>query len=68
MTEKDENITSDKQRDNDLHVSGSINAALGMLKTYRPQERSARSRGYAVCITQMEFIEAYFAQYVQTKD
>lgn len=53
---------------NDTTVSLSIETTIALLRSLRPHERSERSRGYAVCITQMEFAEAYFEQYVRTKE
>lgn len=52
------------QRDKDQVAAVELDRALSYLITSKPEERSELARRYAVTITEMEKVYAYFMQYV----
>jgi len=48
----------------DVAVETSLTIALKVLKANKPDERSEKARKYAVTITEMEKVCAYFNTYV----
>lgn len=55
-----ENLT----RDEDQKVLGLLQSTLKILRDHKPSERSETARRYAVTITEMEKVVAYFKTYV----
>jgi hypothetical protein len=53
-----------KDEISDRDVLGTLNDMLEVLRENRPDERSERSRRYAITITEMEKVVAYFKTWV----
>lgn len=48
-------------------VLGKLEEALNALKRYKPEERSEEARRYAVTITEMEKVIAYYKTYISNE-